>query len=94
MASPTTLQLEWNVVPRGEVLIERLERHTTTLPPVDQERDYVALAGLSREQQERRLLELAETGQTVAAIQIARRLYAYDLSQARAFIDILRGRST
>lgn len=52
--------------------------------------DYANFKGLSREEQEKRLLELAETGQTIAAIGMARRLYAYDLTEARGFVENLR----
>ena len=46
--------------------------------------------GLTRDEQEARLLELSETGQGMAAITLARRLYGYDLTQAKAFVDGLR----
>jgi hypothetical protein len=91
MASPSVLQLEWNVVPSPHVLFDALRRHTNIGTPVEVSQDYVHLAGLSREEQEKRLLELAETGQTIAAIHMARELYSYDLAQARAFVEGLRG---
>jgi hypothetical protein len=40
----------------------------------------------------KRLLELAETGQTMAAIYLARRLYSYDLTEARTFVEDLHRR--
>jgi hypothetical protein len=91
MGSPTTLQLEWNVAPRADVLLKGLELHTGIARPHEVSRDDSQLGELSREEQEERLRELAETGQTVAAIQIARTLYSYDLAQARAFVEGLRG---
>jgi hypothetical protein len=90
MASPTTLQLEWSVAPRAEVLLDSLRQYTTIAAPIETSRDYSHLEGLSRAEQERRLKELTETGQTIAAIRIARTLYSYDLAQARAFVEDLR----
>jgi hypothetical protein len=91
MDSPTTLQLEWNVTPRAEGLLDALRQYTSIAAPVDASQHYAHLGGLSREEQERRLLRLAEAGQTIAAIRIARTWYSYDLAQAPAFIDGLRG---
>ena len=52
--------------------------------------DYVNLKGLNPEEQEQRLLELAETGQMMA-----RELYSYDLKEARAFVeDFLRTKAS
>jgi len=90
MASPTLLQLEWNVVPSPQVLFDALRRYTHIATPVEVSQDYVNLKGLSRAEQEKRLLELADTGQTMAAIRIARKLYSYDLAQAQAFVEGLR----
>jgi hypothetical protein len=92
MASATTLQLEWSVVPRAEVFLDDLRQYTTIAAPISASRDYAHLKGSSREEQERRLKELAETGQTIAAIRIARELYSYDLAQARALVEGLRAK--
>jgi hypothetical protein len=94
MTSPTTLELEWGVVPRAEVLLDGLRQYASIAVPIDVSRDYAHLEGLSREEQERRLKELAETGQTIAAIRIARRLYSYDLAHARAFVAGLHAGKT
>jgi hypothetical protein len=93
IASRITLQLEWNVVPRADVRLDYLRQHTSIAVPIEVSHDYAHLEGLSHEEQERRLRELAETGQTIAAIRIARTLYSYDLAQARAFVEGLRGRN-
>lgn len=76
MTSPTCLQLEWSVVPNPTVLLDALRRYTNIAAPVEVSQDYVNLKGLSREEQEKRLLELAETGQTTVATYIARRLFS------------------
>lgn len=90
MASPTCVQVDWEVVPGAGVLLEALRPYTDVATPVRVSHDYVNLKGLSREEQETRLLELAETGQTMAAIALARKLYSYDLTEAKAFVDGLR----
>jgi len=90
MASPPFVQVEWNVVPSPEVLFDALRPYTNIATPVESSQDYVNLKGLSREEQAKRLLELAETGQTIAAVYLARKLYSYDLTQAHAFVEGLR----
>ena len=36
------------------------------------------------------MLELVDIGKTLAAVSVARQLYSYDLTQARAFVENLR----
>ena len=50
-------------------------------------KNFVNLEALSREEQETRLLELAASGDKLGAITMARRLYAYDLTQAKEFVE-------
>jgi hypothetical protein len=91
MFSPTTLQLEWEVVPDPEALLDILRPHSTIQPEADRTQESVAtLKRLSRTEQEARLRELSETGQDLAAISLARQLYGYDLTQAKAFVEGLR----
>jgi hypothetical protein len=52
MGSPTTLQLEWNVAPRADVLLKGVESHTRIARPHEISRDDARLGGLSREAQE------------------------------------------
>ena len=95
MASSTVLQLDWRVVPSAKIFLAAMQRYTDIKGSVEISEDYVHLEGVSREEQERRLLELVKTGQTISAIQIARRLYSYDLTQAKAFVDsLLAGKGT
>lgn len=92
--APTGATYEWSVVPRAGVLLDALGPYTRIGLPGEVSRDYASLEGLSRDEQERRLLDLAETGQTMAAIQIARTLYSYDLVQARGFVEGLRAKAS
>lgn len=87
MPSAGQLRLEWRVVPSAEAFLAAMSGHTEIVAPTSRSRDYSELKGMGREQQEERLLELAEAGQKIAAIKIARELYGYDLTQARAFVE-------
>jgi hypothetical protein len=91
LLSPATLQLEWEVAPSRETLLDLLRPHATIEPEADRTQESLDdLKALTRDKQEARLRELAETGQDLAAITLTRRLYGYDLTQATAFVDSLR----
>lgn len=87
------LRIEWNVVPAIEFILERLTRYTSVRPEERSVRDFVNLDRLARAEQEAKLLELMEAGDTVGAISVARRLYGYDMAQAKDFVEGL-GRKT
>jgi hypothetical protein len=91
MPSLPFLRVEWQVVPGASVLLDALRPHVTIAPPVVISEDFANLKGLTREQQEKRLRELDGRGQTIAAVYMARKLYAYDLAQAKTFVEGLRG---
>jgi hypothetical protein len=87
LASATLLTIEWGVVPSAQTLLDALTRHTLVQTPTAVSKDFVDLDNLTKEQQETRLLELAESGDIIGAVAIARRLYSYDLTTAKAFVD-------
>jgi|CXWL01.1.fsa_nt_gi hypothetical protein len=87
MMSPPFVQVEWGVVPSPNVLVDALRRYTNIASPIEVSHDYENLEGLSREEQGARLLSLVEAGKTLDAVYVARKLYSYDLTQARAFIE-------
>lgn len=87
LSSPTCVQVVWNVIPGAEVFLDALRQYTNIAAPAEKSQDYVHLEKQSREEQEKRLLELVEAGRTIDAIYIARKLYFYDLTQARAFVE-------
>jgi len=68
-----------------------LSRHTEVGDIVQRRCDYSKLRGMDRKQQEERLLQLAQAGDKIAAIKIARNLYGYDLRAARDFVEDLTG---
>lgn len=94
LAAPDRLQIEWNVFPNAQTFLEALSRHTLIPPTTETSKDFVNLEGLTRAEQEARLLELAESGDKIGAIAMARRLYAYDLTTAKDFVEGLAGKPT
>jgi len=90
MPSPGTLEIEWAVVPRARSLLALLSTHAVPTETAAATQDYANLETLDRDQQEKRLLELVEQGNTIAAIRIARQLYGWDLTRAKNFIEGLR----
>jgi hypothetical protein len=89
-ASPSCVQVNWSVVPGADAFLDELGQYTNIAPTTQKSNDYVNLVGLSREQQEKRLLELIDAGQTIDAVYIVRKLYSLDLTQAKRFVDGLR----
>jgi hypothetical protein len=94
LAAPDRLQIEWNVAPNAQTFLAALSRHTLIRPTQQTKKDFVHLEGLSRTEQEARLLELAESGDKIGAITMARQLYAYDLATAKNFVEGLVGKPT
>jgi hypothetical protein len=90
MEVPPFLRIEWRAVPRPAVFLDAVRSRFTIAPPVVVSEDFVALEGLPREQQEKRLLDLDRRGETIAAVYMARRLFGLDLTQATDFVDKLR----
>ena len=89
LPTPTLLQIDWGVAPRAQTLLDALTRHTLVQSPAAVSKDFVNLEKLSREEQEARLIELVESGDMIGAVTLARRLYAYDLTAAKQFVDEL-----
>jgi hypothetical protein len=89
VTSARQLQIEWGVVPPARTFLDGLASRVAVTAPERTARDYKALAGLSRHEQEQRLAELAETGQHMAAVALARELFALDLSEATELLHRL-----
>jgi hypothetical protein len=92
LPAPTTLRIEWAVRPKLDSILAQLTRHTVVRPAETSAKDFTNLTTLGRSEQEVRLLELAESGDKIGAIALARRLYDYDLTQAKSFVDELIGK--
>jgi hypothetical protein len=93
MPSPPFLQVQWSVVPRAQNFLEALRPHTTIAEPVLIRQDFAHLRSLSREEQEKRLRELAHKGDTIVAVYTARKLYGCELSEAKDIVERLRNES-
>jgi hypothetical protein len=93
LVSPTLLRIEWGVVPRIQTLLDALTRHTLVRDAGESAKIIANLEQLSRSEQETRLLELAESGDTIGAIAMARRLYSCDLTEAKQFIEGLMSKT-
>jgi len=89
LAAPNLLRIEWGVVPNAQTILDALTRHTLVDHATAVSKNFVNLDGLSREEQESRLLELAQSGDMIGAVTMARTLYAYDLATAKNFVESL-----
>ena len=92
LAAPALLRIEWGVVPDAQKFLDEITRHTLVRPAEESSKDFVRLDGLSAAEQEARLLELAESGDMIGAVALARKLYAYDLTTAKGFVEGLVGK--
>jgi hypothetical protein len=88
-ASPF-LEIEWSVRPSSTAFLDALRAYTVISPPVEMVEDYAEIGNLSREEQKKRLRDLDRRGRTIAAVYVARKLYGYDLAQAKTFIETIR----
>jgi ribosomal protein L7/L12 len=61
---------------------------------VEEHVDFTTLKEREPQEQEARLIELVETGQTIVAIKLARSLYGLNLTDAKTFVDGLSGEAT
>jgi hypothetical protein len=87
MQTPPFLQLRWQVVPGAKKFLEDLRPYTTIADPVSLKQNFVNLQSLSREEQQQRLRDLAERGQTMVAIYLARKLYGCGLAEAKELVE-------
>ena len=93
LPAPQRVEIEWRVTPSAETFLEALRDRVTVETTEDRATNYLRLETLSRAEQETKLLELAATGQTMAAIKLARLIYAFDLVEAKEFVAGLQGGS-
>lgn len=89
--TPPFLRIRWQVVPRAGVLLNAMRPRVEIAPDVKVSEDFSALQNLSPAEQQKRLQELNQRGQTIAAIYMARRLYGCSLTEATNFVKGLSG---
>ena len=90
MQTPPFLRVRWQVVPRASVFLDALRPQIEIAPNVATTDDFTHLQELSREEQLQRLRDLEQRGDTIAAIYLARKLFALDLTKATNLVESLR----
>ena len=91
MQSPPFLRLEWRVAPSARAFLKGLEGRVEIAEPISVSRDFTNMQTLTRNEQEKRLRELDQRGETIAAVYLARKLYGLDLTEATDHVKNLRG---
>lgn len=89
MTDAQSVRIHWDVVPGARKFLEALSPYTVIADPVSLTQDFTQLKSLSREEQQKRLCELAARGQTITATYAARRLYGCSLGEAKRMVDSL-----
>lgn len=89
LPSPTTVRVEWSVVPSIEVFCDAIRHRVPVAPAVAITESYTAFDRLPADEQELRLRCLVDQGQTTTAAYLVRGLYGCDLAQAVAFVERL-----
>ncbi len=89
------IKLDWKtkatrITPAIDTIITVLSQHYASSAIEGEEQ--AAIKSLNKEEQEKRLLELASIGNMMDAVILARELYGFDLTEAKRFIDELSGR--
>jgi hypothetical protein len=89
------VQLEWrspgtSIRPGIDRAIEILGRWYRVADALDE--DQPSPGKLDRAQQEARLIEMTERGEIMNAVALAKQIYGFDTTQAKNFVDDLRGR--
>jgi hypothetical protein len=87
---PSFVRVQWSATLRASTFLEALKPAVEIAPPVSLSEDLTTLAAQTPEDQEQQLLKLDAAGQTVVAIYLTRRLYGFDLTTAKTFVDRLR----
>jgi hypothetical protein len=87
MESAPFFRIRWQATPGAHKFLEAIRPYTTIADPVSITQDFAHLQGLSRDEQETRLRELARRGETVNAIYLARKLHGGSLAEAKQLVD-------
>ena len=93
MQAPPFLQMRWQVAPGAKKFLAALRPYATIAEAVSLSEDFTNLQSLSRDEQQKRLRELARRGETIASVYMARKLYGCGLLEAKDMVDGLRTQS-
>ena len=91
MQSPPFVRVQWQVVPGAASFLDAIRQRVPIADPIVVTEDFANLQALPREQQDDRLRQLDQRGQTNSAVYLARRLYSLDLTSAVHYVQTLRG---
>lgn len=96
VAEAGIVRVEWrdhrtNIVPRIDEAIRRLGHRITVADAEKVEPEHIL--ELNRDQQESRLLDMAERGEVLAAVKLAQRLYGLSTTEAKRFVEELSERA-
>jgi hypothetical protein len=90
------LQVRWHksgqyrIRPAAKKAIEFLSQHVKILPPESAKTDLTARRGLSPQEAEAKITQLARSGDQLAAIKLAQEIYGSSLNEAVALVDKLK----
>jgi hypothetical protein len=87
---PSFVRVQWSATPRASTFLDAMKPAVEIAPPLSLSEDLTTLAAQTRDHQEQQLLKLVAAGQTIVAVYLARRLYGFDLTTAKTFVDQLR----
>lgn len=90
MQVPPFLRIKWQVVPGALAFLDALPEGIEIAPEVVVKADFANLKYLPAEEQKKRLRELDQRGQRLAAIYLARRTYGCSLGEATDIVNNLR----
>jgi len=93
MESDPFFRIRWQATPGAHAFLEALRPYTTIADPVSITQDFAHLEGLSREEQQARLRELARRGETMSAIYLARKLHGGSLAEAKDMVEQLSNKT-
>ena len=88
---PNIIRILWsNITPNINQVINLLSRQKITLIPARKEiLDYTANTVKNYKNPDDKILELVEHGKKIAAIRLAQKLYGYNTTQAKQFVESL-----
>jgi hypothetical protein len=88
---PPFLRITWQATLGASSFLEALRGRVEIAPAITVAEDFASLQQLPQDQQEKRLRDLIQRGQTIAAVYMARKLYGLDLTAATKFVKALSG---
>ena len=89
MSAPAFVRIRWNVTPPAHNFLEALRPYAVIADTVSLTQDFTRLKSLSREDQMKKLRELAFRGDVIAATYAARQLYGGTLGEANEMVNSL-----